>query len=160
MQTEPGEYFCGDGGVCVEPTSGSSTNAIELPSPTIELVGPETVYIEEGDAYLKCPTQAPLDVVCDAGAFAFDSVEGDITAQVRLHGMHTLGTWLWRETDAVTGCIWRCLHACMVSVSIGRSLGPFILQCMLHLPAYCQILVEAYVLTLHTKLGAAPDTLM
>ena len=84
MQTEPGEYFCGEGSVCIEPVGGSTTNAIELPSPTLELRGPEVVYVNAGEPYLKCPAQAPLDVVCDAGATAFDDIEGDITSQVRL----------------------------------------------------------------------------
>lgn len=57
---------------------------MELPSPTLELIGPEVVYLNEGDSYLKCPVQAPLDVVCEGGAVAMDSIEGDISNQVRL----------------------------------------------------------------------------
>jgi hypothetical protein len=87
VQTDPGKYFCSEGGVCVEPTGGSSARSMELPSPTLELIGQTTVYINQGDTYLKCPPQPPLDVVCDAGARASDPVEGDISKQVRMRTM-------------------------------------------------------------------------
>lgn len=104
VQTAEGEYFCSATGVCVEPTGGIATNNIELPAPTITLIGTDTVYINQGASYLKCPAQAPLDAICDAGATAYDSVEGDISAQVRRNVMHAVSIFsslcvTWQATD-------------------------------------------------------------
>lgn len=74
--------------MCLEPTGGGATSSLELPPPTLELIGPTTVYVNQGDDYLKCPAQPPLDVACDAGAVASDSIEGDISAQVCMHNAY------------------------------------------------------------------------
>ena len=53
-----------------------------MPPPTPQLVGPARKYIQQRDAYQKCPPAAPLSAVCDSGATAADAVEGDISSQV------------------------------------------------------------------------------
>ncbi|GMH32250.1 hypothetical protein BSKO_00084 [Bryopsis sp. KO-2023] len=80
-----GTPSCTWNGVC----SGSSSTEIEedLDSEaltSISLVGPARVEIDQGTSYSKCPDEAPVDLLCDRGAEAFDPHDGILTSRMEV----------------------------------------------------------------------------
>ncbi|KAK3266543.1 hypothetical protein CYMTET_24838 [Cymbomonas tetramitiformis] len=76
---------CTEGGLCANAEIPLETNDVEEeePSPpTVALIGQQSIDVEMGAGYSKCPEGVGLDVVCDRGATAVDEVEGDITTAV------------------------------------------------------------------------------
>ncbi|KAK3279960.1 hypothetical protein CYMTET_12181 [Cymbomonas tetramitiformis] len=58
------------------------TEEPQLP-PSITLIGPPAVSVEQGDVYAACPTEGgAMDLMCDKGAHAVDARDGDLTAIV------------------------------------------------------------------------------
>ena len=50
--------------------------------PTVVLVGPAALRIDQGASYQKCAVGTPMGAVCDRGATATCDVEGDLTPLV------------------------------------------------------------------------------
>ena len=61
----------------------TSTAPLVIPTPpTIALVGQSLLTIPQGTAYALCPTPTPTSAVCDRGATASDSLDGDLTSLI------------------------------------------------------------------------------
>ena len=72
--------FCSTGGVCLAVTS---TAPLVIPTPpTIALVGQALLTVPQGTAYALCPTPPPTSAICDRGATASDSLDGDLTSLI------------------------------------------------------------------------------
>ena len=72
--------FCSTGGVCLAVTS---TAPLVIPTPpTIALVGQALLTLPQGTAYALCPTPTPTSAICDRGATASDSLDGDLTSLI------------------------------------------------------------------------------
>lgn len=69
-----------NGGTPLEDARGGEEQARgEL---TLELLGAATVEVMQGKPYGPCEADAPLSRVCDRGARAFHTVQGDLTENV------------------------------------------------------------------------------
>lgn len=80
-----GVAVCSDSAeVCLPSGGGPQAAAAATPLPRVTLLGPAEVEVAIGAPYGRCPDGAPLATVCDRGATAIDSVEGDITAQIQV----------------------------------------------------------------------------
>ena len=77
--------FCsaiGLGATAAAQLNSPSSSPLNTP-PTIELIGPVVVELSVGAAFQTCPPGAPLDAICDRGAFASDAEDGLLTPQAR-----------------------------------------------------------------------------
>ncbi|KAK3279832.1 hypothetical protein CYMTET_12304 [Cymbomonas tetramitiformis] len=74
---------CSENGLCaglgLDEEEGEGAPATP---PILSLVGAEVVTVSEGQTYVACSTDSPLDAVCDSGALASDTLDGDLTASV------------------------------------------------------------------------------
>ena len=50
--------------------------------PSLQLVGPETTELFVGEPYVLCDPNTPGSTVCERGARAYDSVDGDLTSLI------------------------------------------------------------------------------
>ena len=84
-QQDDGSWACSDiQAACLPrspPTSGSFGD--ELTPPVLLLQGSELVEVVQGTPYGKCPTSGINPFMCDQGATAFDTVDGDLTPWVQ-----------------------------------------------------------------------------
>ncbi|KAK3235197.1 hypothetical protein CYMTET_54586, partial [Cymbomonas tetramitiformis] len=71
---------CSVNQICV-----NSTQAVDATSsspPELALVGPELITVNEGDYYGPCGLSYPAGAVCDHGATATDSLDGDLADHI------------------------------------------------------------------------------
>ncbi|KAK3275279.1 hypothetical protein CYMTET_16578 [Cymbomonas tetramitiformis] len=66
--------LCASGADAVDPRSSEP--------PELALVGPELITVNLGDYYVPCGKYYPAGAVCDSGATATDSLDGDLTERV------------------------------------------------------------------------------
>ncbi|KAK9816871.1 hypothetical protein WJX72_006349 [[Myrmecia] bisecta] len=76
-----GSLYCSSGGQCLL-TVASSSSKVAVAAPTMTLVGPAVVAINQGQPYSKCPVPAPTDQICERGAQAQSSKDGVLTARI------------------------------------------------------------------------------
>jgi len=77
------EFLCGDGqcseyGLCESITLKGEEEVIVNQPPTLELLGPAIVEVDQYRVYEKCLPDARIDVVCDKGVDANDPEEGNL----------------------------------------------------------------------------------
>lgn len=85
-----GKPTCKVNGICgSDISSGIDIDEVEDeeivdPNPVIQRMGPERIEIDQGTSFAKCPENAPLNLLCDRGAEAWDSLDGVLTARIEL----------------------------------------------------------------------------
>ncbi|KAK3273248.1 hypothetical protein CYMTET_18494, partial [Cymbomonas tetramitiformis] len=81
---EATETVCSINGLCnsLELEDQNTEEMVAAP-PLLRLIGPQLVEIAQGDPYLACLADAPLDMVCDRGAEAEDGTDGVLTSYIR-----------------------------------------------------------------------------
>ncbi|KAK3243640.1 hypothetical protein CYMTET_46717 [Cymbomonas tetramitiformis] len=98
----PGERLCGDSacsqqGLCkLEPPAPPPSPAQRAP-PTITLLGPTEVQIQQGQSYVRCSKACHLTHVCDQGVEAVDELDGFLSSFITACGAS------WAE-EGVRGC--------------------------------------------------------
>ncbi|KAK3268689.1 hypothetical protein CYMTET_22821 [Cymbomonas tetramitiformis] len=70
------------GDLCSTIDFEESEDDAEKKPPTVALIGPEQVSVAQGELYAACPSEPPLDLVCDKGAQASDELDGDLTDMI------------------------------------------------------------------------------
>lgn len=76
----PTTLYCSEAQLCIEPRPSQRPGA--KVTTTIQLLGPSTVYLEQGSVYAVCPDPRPLSLVCDRGASGSQPQEGRLDVYV------------------------------------------------------------------------------
>ena len=76
----PDASFCSTGEVCLAPVVSDAS--IRKSVTQLSLVGQSVVVVVQGTAYSACPIPRPMSLLCDLGAQAVDSVDGDVTTHI------------------------------------------------------------------------------
>ena len=78
-----GTTGCSSGGVCsvgaIFAAAVSGVTAVPRTPPSVTLTGSAVVFLPAGSSYDACPTDSPVNAVCDRGAVAQDTLDGVLT---------------------------------------------------------------------------------
>lgn len=96
LKTPPGgNPACAINGICgaaASATSQEDSFGEEIdeedepldPNPRVVVTGPEKMTIDQGTTFSKCPANAPINMMCDRGAEAWDAADGILTSRIEL----------------------------------------------------------------------------
>ena len=81
-ETSPDEAVGGESSMLNMAMSQPATDAPLPATPIIELLGPSVVVLPQGAGYATCTPSSPPNEVCDRGALAYSTTDGDLTHQI------------------------------------------------------------------------------